>query len=137
MYIIPIDKDEKMINQRNKRCDIRGSHSCMVFKQRVTLCIPVFCMILFTFLLISCDQPQQENNRNLLTWEFFQKHLMKDMDYQAIVAKFGEPDRDVGSGIHIYVYDLKDSSEIWIGYVEKIFYARHVDKNHNILHTII
>jgi hypothetical protein len=98
---------------------------------------PVFCLILFTCLSFSCDKKQNETGEKQLTYEDFQTSLTKDMDYQAIVGKFGEPDRDIGSGIHIYVWNLENSTEIWIGYVDKIFYARHVDKNHNILHTII
>jgi hypothetical protein len=42
---------------------------------------------------------------------------------------FGEPGRDIGSGIHIYVFDLKDSMEIWIGFADKIFHACHIDKS--------
>jgi hypothetical protein len=97
----------------------------------------VFGLILIACLSFSCDKQNQETGEKQITWEDFQNFLTKDMEYQTIVSKFGEPDRDIGSGIHIYVYDLKDSTEIWIGYVDKIFYARHMDKNHNLLHTII
>ena len=50
---------------------------------------------------------------------------------------FGEPDADNGSGIHIYIYRLSDATEIWIGYTDKIIYARHLDSNQKLLHTII
>ncbi|MGY5148393.1 MAG: hypothetical protein ACW9W4_10385 [Candidatus Nitrosopumilus sp. bin_7KS] len=43
---------------------------------------------------------------------------------------------DIGSGIHIYVYELNDSSKIWIGYADKIMYVEHVDSDGNILETI-
>jgi hypothetical protein len=59
------------------------------------------------------------------------------MIYNSIVAKFGEPSNDIGSGIHIYVYQLIDSTEIWIGYADKIIYVRHMDKNHQIIENII
>lgn len=59
------------------------------------------------------------------------------MSYNLIVSKFGEPSKDIGSGIHIYVYQLTDSTEIWIGYTDKIIYARHMYKNHQIIKTII
>jgi hypothetical protein len=59
------------------------------------------------------------------------------MDFNAIVARFGEPTKDIGSGIHIYVYQLGDQTEIWIGYVDRIIYARHVDANQQVLHIII
>lgn len=58
------------------------------------------------------------------------------MKYESIVPIFGKPDRDIGSGIHVYVYELKDSTEVWIGYLDMILYARHVDKDQNILHTL-
>lgn len=59
------------------------------------------------------------------------------MNYNAIVAKFGEPSKDIGSGIHIYVYILSDSTEVWIGYTDKILYARHLDKNHLLIENLI
>jgi hypothetical protein len=59
------------------------------------------------------------------------------MDYTSFVDFFGEPTKDIGSGIHIYVYKLTDSTEIWIGYVDNILYAHHVDKNQQLLNTII
>jgi hypothetical protein len=101
------------------------------------LYFPVLGLILFFCLSFSCEKQQPEEQSKQLTYEDFRDFLTKDTNYQAIVAKFGEPDRDAGSGIHIYVYDLKDSTEIWIGYVDKILYARHMDKNRNVLHTII
>lgn len=94
-------------------------------------------LILFACLLFSCDKPQQEEQNKQPSWEDFRDFLTIDTDSQAIVARFGPPERDAGSGIHIYVWLLKDSTEIWIGYVSKILYARHVDKNRNILHTLI
>jgi hypothetical protein len=59
------------------------------------------------------------------------------MTYNSIVAIFGVPLKDIGSGIHIYVYQLADSSEIWIGYSDKILYARHMDKNGQIIENLI
>lgn len=64
-------------------------------------------------------------------------NLKPDMTYDSIVAKFGEPSKDLGSGIHIYVYVLTDSTEIWIGYADKIIYARHMDKDYQIIEIII
>jgi hypothetical protein len=78
---------------------------------------------------------------NLAKQEFsysdFENNLKSDMSYNSIVAKFGAPSNDIGSGIHIYVYQLTDESEIWIGYTDRILYARHMDKNHQLLNTII
>ncbi len=97
----------------------------------------VLCLILFACILCTCDNPQQEIQNKEFSWEDFRDFLSKDTDYPTIVAKFGLPDRDIGSGIHIYVYELNDSTEIWIGYVSNIMYARHIDKNRNVLHTLI
>lgn len=96
---------------------------------------PLCAVLLFFCLSFSCHKEKEGGKQ--LTWEDFQNFLTKDTDYPAIVAKFGAPARDAGSGIHIYVYDLNDSTEMWIGYADRILYARHVDKNRNILHTII
>lgn len=87
-------------------------------------------------IIISCDKSQPKTELHKLTYEDFRDNLTKDMDYQSIVVKFGSPDRDIGSGIHIYVWELEDSTELWIGYVDKILYARHLDKNRNVLHTL-
>ncbi len=59
------------------------------------------------------------------------------MAFTEFNSTFGEPDSDIGSGIHIYVYKLKNSTEIWIGYTDHIIYARHVDRNQQLLHTTI
>ncbi|MDD4921966.1 MAG: hypothetical protein PHS30_05755 [Bacteroidales bacterium] len=58
------------------------------------------------------------------------------MDYDSIVATFGEPSKNIGSGIHIYVYTLIDSTEVWIGYADRIQYAKHMDENHQFIENI-
>jgi hypothetical protein len=47
-----------------------------------------------------------------------------------VIQSLGEPDRDAGSGIHIFVYRLSDGSEVWIGTPDasEILYARHGTK---------
>lgn len=72
-----------------------------------------------------------------LTYDYFVHNLNSRMNYAEIVRVFGQPQRDNGSGIHIYVYELNDSTEIWIGYADKIFYAKHVDKNQQLIDTLI
>ena len=32
-----------------------------------------------------------------------------------IIARLGEPDEDVGSGIHIFSYHLNDGTSVWVG----------------------
>jgi hypothetical protein len=50
---------------------------------------------------------------------------------QQVIAKLGKPDRDVGSGIYIFVYQLSDDSCIWIGSADnsRIMYVRHGTKS--------
>jgi hypothetical protein len=85
-------------------------------------------------MLASCSK---ENGEAKDTFTYFTMHLKAHMDYTALVKTFGEPDSDIGSGIHIYVYNLEDGTAIMIGYTNTILYARHVDKNHQLLHTLI
>ncbi len=89
--------------------------------------------LLLISLLISCSKENANDKR--LTFDDFQTSLTVDMDYDAIVEAFGEPDKDVGSGIHIYVYILTDLTEIWIGYTDHIIYAKHVDQNQKVLYN--
>ena len=58
-------------------------------------------------------------------------HESSDIDF--IFSKFGKPHDDIGSGIHIYVYELNDSSEIWIGYADEVLYVKHVDSKGNLI----
>jgi len=68
---------------------------------------------------------------------YFMTNLKADMNYSQIVNVFGEPDGDIGSGIHIYVYNLSDGSQVYIGYADKIIYANHVSSSRELLHKII
>ena len=70
------------------------------------------------------------------TLDDFRKFASDSPDIDTIFYRFGEPVDDVGSGIHIYVYKLNDSSKIWIGYADKIMYVKHVDSNDNILESL-
>ena len=47
--------------------------------------------------------------------------------WAAVEARFGAPDADIGSGIHIYVYRLADGSEVRIGTPDRkqILYVIH------------
>ena len=70
------------------------------------------------------------------TIDDFRETLSKSNDIGTIFSKFGEPHKDIGSGIHIYVYELEDSTQVWIGYTDQILYARHVDSDGNILEKL-
>ena len=67
------------------------------------------------------------------TLDDFKDILSDSRDIDVIFSKFGKPHDDIGSGIHIYVYELNDSTEVWIGYAENVWYVKHVDENGNLL----
>lgn len=95
-------------------------------------------LLLSLFVFIACSNEHSSiANVRVLSYADFENNLKSDMNYNSITAKFGIPSKDIGSGIHIYVYELIDSSEIWIGYADKIFYARHLDVNHVLLEDLI
>lgn len=95
-------------------------------------------MILIALMLIMTSMACSKEGVDIaeLTYQDF-THLKPEMKYATIVEQFGEPDKDAGSGIHIYVYELTDGTEIWIGYTDAILYARHMDSYQKVLHVII
>ena len=70
------------------------------------------------------------------TLDDFKNTISESVNIDTIFFKFGEPHQDIGSGIHIYVYELNDSTEIWIGYSDDILYVRHVDSGGNFLESL-
>jgi len=70
------------------------------------------------------------------TLDDFKNALSEPYDMDVIFSKFGDPHDDIGSGIHIYIYELNDSTEIWIGYVDDIWYVKHVDSNGKMLEDL-
>ena len=71
------------------------------------------------------------------TVQYFKEHIAASMNYSELVEIFGEPDKDIGSGIHIYVYQLKDNTGIWIGYTDTILYVKHMSKEGKMLSSIL
>ncbi len=47
-------------------------------------------------------------------------------DVKKVFSDYGEPLRDIGSGIHIYEYKLDDGSIIRVGCVTTVMYVDHV-----------
>lgn len=92
----------------------------------------IMCLLIFSICCSKDDADYMD-----LTFESFVNHLTPEMRYQEIVKTFGDPARDIGSGIHIYVYELEDQTEIQIGYTDAIIYAVHVDSNQKELHVLI
>jgi len=95
----------------------------------------IFFLFISLFVFVACNKNDSQDNKD--GYSFFSKELKADMDYNSIVNKFGQPDEDKGSGIHIYVYKLQDGTEVWIGYTDRIMYARHMSSNGQLLHTLI
>ena len=86
--------------------------------------------------LSDLDPTSSYTEKIIPTLDDFKDIISKSNDIETIFSKFGEPHDDIGSGIHIYVYKLNDFSEIWIGYVEDIWYVRHVDVDGNLLEEL-
>src|SRR5689334_14357836 len=95
-------------------------------------------ILLSSLLFAACSKDDDKtSNNDKDTMEYFNAELRADMKYDEMVNLFGAPDGDLGSGIHIYYYDLNDGSRIVIGYTDKIMYARHVGTSGQVLHNII
>ncbi|OQP58395.1 hypothetical protein A4R26_02755 [Niastella populi] len=98
----------------------------------------MFLAILLTGMLTTaCSKDTREEPTDKETIEYFNYNLKADLTYDDLVNLFGVPDGDIGSGIHIYVYDLKDGTKVYIGYSDKIMYARHMSSGGQLLHNII
>ena len=85
------------------------------------------------------DQPISDDQffqPKKLSFSYFKNNLNPSMGRDSILAKFGNPSADIGSGIYIYVYELVDSTLMYIGFTDRIFYALHFDKNRNLLHDL-
>ena len=82
------------------------------------------------------DATSSYMNKIIPTLDDFRNTLNESKDIETIFFKFGEPHNDIGSGIHIYVYELNDFTQIWIGYTDRILYVQHVDVKGNILEKL-
>ena len=91
-------------------------------------------IILIGFLLAGCTDTDSEKQDSIA---YFKQHLKADMKYEGLTRTFGEPNNDIGSGIHIYLYNLQDGTKIHIGFVDRILYARHVDANDQLIEVLI
>ena len=58
----------------------------------------------------------------------FNRRLNKDLTPIKAIDLFGKPDRTIGSGLLIYVYDLSDGTALWLAFPgqAKMLYAKHV-----------
>jgi len=94
-----------------------------------------YILTLFIMVTLACSGTKNLD-KGELTYSEFQNKLKLDMNYESIVSIFGNPSRDAGSGIHIYVYPLNDLSEIWIGYTDRIMYVKRVDKDQKFMENL-
>jgi len=97
--------------------------------------IKIFAVTLAVFALMSpgayaADKktdPQIKQSKENTLKEF--KSLKTGSAVSELFERFGQPEKDIGSGIHIYQYRLPDDSLIQVGCVENIFYVDHVVGN--------
>ena len=119
-----------------------GTHQYLMYQCGT---LPVFMQTprspnLWNCLEIWENQPESTSsymNKIIPTLDDFRNTLNESQDIDTIFFKFGEPHDDIGSGIHIYVYELNDLTEIWIGYTDHILYVHHVDSNGNLLEQLL
>lgn len=90
-------------------------------------------VFLFTGVVLSCKKDTAHNR----SYEYFAAHINKNMSDKTVIKTFGQPDDDVGSGLHIFIYKLTDGTTIDIGVTDFIHYSNHRDANGHILHVLI
>src|SRR3954471_5360314 len=58
------------------------------------------------------------------------RSLRRGMSMEQSRARVGQPTRETGSGLAIDVYQLKDGSEVWLGYAGRrgLIYVKHGDQ---------
>ena len=95
--------------------------------------IRIILLLFVASLLASCSEDDSSRN----TIEYFETHLQADMSHSELMFVFGRPDKDLGSGIHIYVFTLDDATEVRVGITDKILYATHLDQDGNVLKVLI
>ncbi|MCH9658160.1 hypothetical protein K0U27_05600 [archaeon] len=82
------------------------------------------------------DKMHSDIGKMTITLDDFKNTLSEPYDIDTLFSKFGTPHKDIGSGIHVYVYELDDSTQIWIGYTDHILYVTHLDPDGNILEEL-
>ncbi|WP_028981715.1 hypothetical protein [Sporocytophaga myxococcoides] len=82
---------------------------------------------------MACSKPQKKE----LSLTDFETKIKSDMDYYSMVEAFGKPAKDIGRGIHIYVYDLKDSTKMLVGFTDKVLYAKQVNHKEEIVKDVL
>src|SRR4030042_1963427 len=63
-------------------------------------------------LFASCGGSEDGGKMSRSDFDF----LRLGMSYQEVVARVGQADRDVGSGVHIMVYDFSDGTQLMLSF---------------------
>ncbi|GAL84333.1 Lipoprotein, putative [Sporocytophaga myxococcoides] len=82
---------------------------------------------------MACSKPEKKE----LSISDFETKIKSDMDYYSMVETFGKPSKDIGRGIHIYVYELKDSTKMLVGFTDKVLYAKQINRKEEIVKDLL
>lgn len=85
-------------------------------------------------LLFGCSQRREAPAGSL---DYFRQNLTAGMDISEIKETFGETKVLTNPTVSVYKYHLVDSTEVWIGYTDKIVYACFVDERHNLVEDLV
>ena len=86
--------------------------------KNVLICLGI-CGLASFVLLTSCNGNNvtptsiASDERKISDFEF----LKLGMSYDEVIENVGEADRDIGSGVHLFVYELTDGTEVLLSFV--------------------
>lgn len=78
-------------------------------------------ILLIAFLFAGCTQSRVSDDLAPF------RSLKRGMTMEQVRAGLGQPSRETGSGLAIDVYQLRDRSEVWLGYAGQggLIYVQH------------
>jgi|GEM_PF-2573581 len=85
--------------------------------------IGAFVLALSLVAVVACRRSGPVEPLSLAT---VQREVKVGMTLPELAKKIGPPLRDIGSGIHIYVYNIDDGTQLLVGYTDRVLYARQV-----------
>jgi len=91
-------------------------------------------------LLGACESNKLQVTRDVnATAESFKLVLKKGMSFQEVKRNFGNPVKDVGSGLHIFVYEIDNGLSVWLGFADlnALMYAKVVNKKGDTLSDLV
>ena len=93
----------------------------------------VLLIVLSVLLLTACSRSRAPEG----SLEFFRQNLKSNMDINQIKETFGEAETLEDPLCSVYKYHLGDSTQVWIGYTDKMVYACFVDKDFNLVEDLV